>query len=330
MSGHLADVCSLEQLDIRTLGRYDVVSVSRPQANRRLLTLLARCGQLGIHTVADIDDLIFVPELADQSMLVTEGHASSDNVRASYTRHKLALQHFDEVTVSTHELARYRREQAPTQSIHVLANGLSQYWLDRNSLLSKAHPSKPKQLIYISGKRSQGQDLDSVKANITAFLHQHENSELSVTGAIQLDDWELTNEKLSQAVWADPMDLPLRICQGWANIAPYLNTPENKAKSHISFIESAAFGVPSICSPIDDITQHDVPGLLIADTEQQWNDALEKLLDATYYEKAQSALLHYAKEHCTAYVATQETLQRWLALNEQSENENFTALSRTG
>ncbi len=318
--GHLADVSTMDSLELNTLSRYDVVSVLRPDANRKTQQLLERCDKLGIHTVADFDDLIFNPSLTQNTKL-----------RRRFMRHALSAQQFDEVTVATEELARQRRIKEPSQPVHVLANGLSNFWLSLNSIVNDSEKGV-KRIAYLPGTRSHDADFAQVQGAIADFLSADKNAQygLNVVGPLTMDAASIPEDKVKRGHWIDYMDLPFLISDSWATIAPLQQTPFNQAKSHTKFIESAAFGTPIVCSATDDIARHDVDGLLIANTREEWLSAFEKLSDEAYYRHCQSTLREYVREHCMADGDVDALIARWESHTEQKQHEPITDLSKAG
>jgi len=325
-AGYLADVTSLDNIELVNLSRYDVVSVHRPSANPKLLKLLERCAKLGIRTVADVDVLEFDPSLAAESPKCQLKNSTVASIRATFMRHRLALQHFDEVSVATEELARARRAQAPSQPVYVAPNGLSNFWLSCNDKVKVTAPSK-KRLSYIAGSRGVEADFAVAEMAIDKFLKKYTDSEFNVVGPLDLSEATLNTSKVVRGAWTDYMNMPDELAQSWVSVSPQNSTAINYAKPHTKFIESAAFGVPIVCSPTSDLKRHDVAGLHLVENTKQWLQAFEALSDKTYYASCQKALYEYARDTCLATHSTQVLIERWSANNESTKDENLTTLS---
>lgn len=325
-AGHLADVTSLESIELVNLSRYDVVNVHRPTANPKLHKLLERCESLGIKTVADVDLLGFDPSLAEESTKAQLNSGSIAVVRKEFMRQQVALQSFDEVCVATEELARVRRLQAPNQTVYVAPNGLSNFWLSCNDKIQIQRPTS-KRIGYISGSRGGEADFAGAAKFINQFLKKTSDSELHVVGPLNLSDDLIEPSKVTRGAWTDFMNMPSELVKTWVNVAPLSNTSMNYAKPHTKFIESAAFGVPVVCSPTSDLKRHDVPGLHLVENTEQWLQAFEALSDKRYYESCQKALYEYVRDTCLASHSTQALIERWSANNENSKDENLTTLS---
>ena len=71
-------------------------------------------------------------------------------------------------------------------------------------------------------------------------------------------------------------------CQLHIGLAPLLNTPFNQGKSFIKFLDIAAMGGVGIYSnryPYTEVVRHEVNGLLVEDSPQAWQAAIEQLLN---------------------------------------------------
>jgi hypothetical protein len=128
-AGHLTDVSTLDAFDLKCVSRYDVISVRNPRASKKLTALLERCDAQNVRTVADLDELAFDPAFADKTPMAMDQTNSLEDIRTAFMRQAMALKQFDELTVATEELARQRRVKDPSQPVHVVRNGLSDFWL---------------------------------------------------------------------------------------------------------------------------------------------------------------------------------------------------------
>lgn len=325
-AGFIADVTELDKVDLINLSRYDVVSVHQPSASRNLLKLLEACDRIGIRTVADLDALEFEPSLAAESPLANLKNNSVAQVRATYMRQKLALQHFDEVSVATNGIGRIRRAQAPAQPVYTVQNGLSNFWLSYNDLI-KVKRQKSKRISYISSSHSFENEFSVAAVAIDQFLSMSTESEFNIIHALDLSDDEIEASTSPNTSYTDFMDMPRELSKSWACVAPLNKSRLNYAKPHTRFIEAAAFGVPTICSPTDDLKKHKVDGLHLVENEEQWLDALEQLSDDRYYEHCQQTLYEYARDTCLATHSVQVLIEQWNANQNRYEDETLTSLS---
>jgi len=325
-AGYLADVCTLDALSLVNLSRYDIISIHQPQASRKLLTVLERANKLNIKTVADLDCLEFDPLLAAESPKARLNTGSVATVRAAFMRQSLALKHFDEISVATEELARARRAQVPGQPVYVAPNGLSNYWLNSNDHIDIAAP-KTKRIGFFSDNRSMSIEFAEAARALSTYLQTTDNSDLYLVGPLTVPPGQLPESQIMRGAWVDFMDLPAALVKCRFKVTPHQSSAFNHAQPHTKFIEAAAFGVPTISSPTAELAKHDVPGLYIAQNNEQFLQGLKILSDDTYHQKCQKALYEYSRDCCLATQSADVLIRQWSAKHEEAENETLTRLS---
>lgn len=324
--GHLADVSTLEAIDLANLSRYDVVSVHRPDTSKKLLSVLERCSKLGIKTVADIDSLEFDPGLARQSSKCQLRNASLASVRAAFMSQQRSLGYFDEVSVATEELARARRAQDPSQCVYVVPNGLSNFWLSCNDKI-QVTISATKRISFFSSRSCVERDFAQASDAIAAFLKNTPSAQFNIVGPLDLDGTTINPAQTVRGAWTDFMNMPAELANTWVSISPLEKNGINYAKPHTKFIESAAFGIPLVCSPTADLERHNVPGLHLVESTKQWRTAFEELSDENYYRTCQKQLQEYARDCCLASHSAATLIEQWCANPETSNDETVTTLS---
>lgn len=309
--GHRADVSTLSELSFQCLDRYDIISVLRPRHGQRLQRLINLAHQKNIHLVADFDDLIFDPELANEAPLVVNGFSTIERVQQTFARHRKALKQFDEITVSTEPLRASVQQFVNDRPVTLLRNGLSRYWLahcenlqiEKNELMT---------LTYLPGSRSHDEDFRQVQGAIAEWLQTSTQHRLQMIGDITIDANVLPVKQVHRLPPVSYFALPAIIQSSTATIAPLVSNRFNQAKSHIKFIESAALGVPVICSANSDLQTHRVEGLHIADTINDWSLALHTLSNKPeYMNRTDATLRSYAHTHCTMQVTARDIISAW-------------------
>ena len=309
-NNHQAEVQSLANLRTTDLNRYDIVSCLRPVYCQKLQVVSDVCRNHGIHLVADFDDLIFDPAMAEVSPKVVNSQASVAHVQNQYIKHARSLPLFDELTVSTPALASAARKLSPHAGITILRNGLSAYWLQFAELARETLPDAIR-LSYLPGSRSHNRDFQLIAPPLKRCLESNPEAMLSLVGMIGLHGTTLPREQLHLTPWVDYYSLPELIAQSCVTLAPLLDTPFNFAKSHIKFIESAALGVPALCSPTSDLLEHVVEGLTVVKREYDWEQALSCAIDPDYRAACSDTLINYATRHCTAQAQCASLLRDW-------------------
>ncbi|MEM7256888.1 MAG: hypothetical protein AAF404_05820 [Pseudomonadota bacterium] len=314
-AGHRATVASLSELSLETLGRYDIISVLRPRAGRRLDQLLQHARQCGIYLVADFDDLIFDVSAAAQSPLVLNGFADEDTVSRGFARFARAARCFDEITVSTEPLAVAARRCFGAAGVHVVSNGLSPMWLQHadNHQCNEAAPGDGATLSYLPGTRSHDADFRSVQSAVSQWLASDAARRLKIVGELTLDHSVVNPRQVIQEPLVPYFQLPDKIRGSGITLAPLVSNQFNQAKSHIKFLESAAFGVPIVASPNADISQHrQVRGLVCAaDSTRDWLDAIEQASQVSRDETSCRKLSHYVRSEWVSTATSTSTIERW-------------------
>ena len=325
-AGHLADVTTLDQLQLVSLSRYDVVSIQQPSASRKLLNLLDRCKKQNIRTVADLDTLAFDPTLAPVSAKSRIQTHAEIAVKREFMLCNIALKEFDEVSVATEALAQRRREIAPSQPVYVAPTALSNYWLSCHDHLSLSTAST-KRIGYFPSSRGLCADFNVAAKSLSQYLKADDDRHLFLVGPLEISDEQFPTNKVERGAWVHHMDLPESLSACHANLLPHQDNSINYAQAHTSFIEAAAFGVPTISSATAQLAEHDVPGLFIAQTDEQWLDSLEALSDKEFYQHCQQSLYAYARKHCRASDSARILIKQWTAKKETTRNETTTRLS---
>ena len=318
-AGHRATVASLPEVMLPYLGRYDVISVLRPRAGARLNKLIRTARNAGIHLVADFDDLIFDVAAASESPLVLNGFADEKTVARGFDRFATAAQWFDEITVSTEPLAHAAHRCFAHLPVHVLANGLSLLWLKHaDDRLTDAAIARPAQvpaltLSYLPGTRSHDADFRSIQAQVARWLERDPARRLRIVGELNIDEAIVPAQQLTTESLVPFFQLPEKIQGADVTLAPLVDNKFNHAKSHIKFLESAAFGVPVVATPSADIRQHHpVPGLFCPASVSGWSEAIESATEFADETHARSHLMRYARERWTSVQTSASALDRWL------------------
>lgn len=309
-SGHNAEIASIDNLALNQLDNYDVVSMLRPTNSRRLDKILDTCQRLQILTIADFDDLLFSPDHADVSPAVLSQQSAVRPVRTKFQNHLDALRRFSHVTVATEPLKQHVNNMHSGAEVAILPNGLSRYWLGKNGHLDRKPATTGKKslkdgqtdaqtITYLPGSRSHNADFGSIASVLSEFLDNQPQLSLHIIGELDFDATVFDTSRLRRTPWVDYTRLPAITKNSLATIAPLEASEFNQCKSHIKFIESAAFGTPVIMSAIPDVTQHSpIDGLFTAKNTTDWKMGLHQLLETSDHLARRDKLQQYARTHC--------------------------------
>ena len=337
---HVADIGVMDVIDTDIIARYDVVVVLRPSMSRKLVKVANLCEEYGVVLIADYDDLIFSTDYADSSPQVRNGQATEEQIAELFRRHESAMSLFKLATTSTQELCWQMQEKHPAARVLHMPNGLSDFWLKYNSYVSKTNAIRYNliddndqyggAISYLPGTRSHDHDFATAVHQLANITNNHEHSSLNIVGALDFDESLFAEGSMKRGNWTDYMNLPGLIAKSWLTIAPLAPTIFNQSKSHIKFIESAAFGTPHISSNFPDVAQHSIDGLSIITAPEQWESEIARYRDQEYYNHCSDALRNYARRECMA----RESIPAFLSFIEQASqyqsHEDTVPLSQAG
>lgn len=309
-AGYRASVLSASSVTADHLHSFDIVSWLRPLANAHLFRLIDKAQARGILCVADLDDLIVNPDLADQSPAVINQFVNASHLRRRFSKHAAAVKCFDAITVSTSALAEQVSQLYPGKPIATVRNGLSDYWMQHVQTVSSHYPGL-QIASYLPGTRSHDEDLRSIAAALSRWLTGCRQRRLSIVGKLALDDTLRLSQQVAKEPWVDYYSLPSVISSCNCSLAPLSNTIFNQAKSHIKFIEAAAMGVPCVATPIQDFSDHNVQGLLLPTSQDLWLEALELAANPDFRIASEGNLRAYATDYCSAAIYATPLLQAW-------------------
>ncbi|WP_158774112.1 glycosyltransferase [Cobetia sp. L2A1] len=160
------------------------------------------------------------------------------------------------------------------------------------SLLTPPMLSSPDELSHFAevqwcigyhGTRAHRDDIAHLAPALSAVMQGHQDIQLEVMMGRHLPEALLDIPRLTA-----PDAMPWQEFQHYQatrrlqiGLAPLLDTPFNRGKSWIKFLDIAAMGGVGIYSrraPFTEIVEHGVDGLLVGDDPQEWQAAIERLL----------------------------------------------------
>lgn len=295
------------------LGCTDALVCLRPLGTAPFEQTVRCCARRGQAGAADFDDLLFDPALAAYSPLYRSGKMGLRAVAGRMRSYRRALEVFERFTVSTGPLAEHLRRLRPGCDIEVIPNALSPSWLAFGDALP-AIPTAPGTIRYFPGTTGHTHDFETVRQPLARFLRRHPQVRLEVVGRISVDASAFPAGQFAQREPVDFHLLPALIKSSWVTIAPLADNPFNECKSAIKLLESAAWGIPLVATPIPDMLVHGGHGVLFARTAEEWEDALERLLDADEHARVGAEGRTYVRVHGLAPALAERVLllyTRW-------------------
>ena len=283
--GHRTALLHLRQFPFSPA--FDVAIFHRPQRSWRLRFALGQAKRCGTMVLADLDDLIFDPDLAGFSPGVLNGLIPLAATRKTFLAHRRALTLFEGVTVATAPLAEHLRSLSPAARVAVLPNGVHHSWL---SLPPKnTRPPAEPVITYFPGTPSHDRDFAAIAAPLTEFLRRHSEARLRIAGPLRFE----IGARPGQIIHREkvPFDSFASLFQGaWVNLAPLEPTPFTRCKSALKVLEAGFWNVPTICSPSPDAARFEGAGAFAAAEPDAWLERLEYFRDPDRYRQATTGL----------------------------------------
>ena len=260
--------------------RFDVVVFHRPRCSLLWRSVLWWLRRQGTTLVADVDDLIFDTALAQHSPGVLNGLVGLPKMRKQFAEHAAALACFDQVTVSTQELAAHVHRCFPQAAVLVLPNAVHMTWraAGKNGGAQLRQPV----VTYFPGTRSHDRDFAVYRDGVEGFLAANANARLAVTGPLRF----AISARPGQVVHHDKVpfaDYAERVQSAWVNLAPLESTVFTRCKSALKILEAGFWGKPTVCSPLSDAQRFASAGAVFAADAPACCAALQALLVPAYY-----------------------------------------------
>lgn len=267
--------------------RFDGVIFHRPAYSMRLRLALLACRLAGVRVLADLDDLVADPFLAEMSPAVRNGILSLAVVRRQFARNASALALFPRITVSTEPLAGHVRAQFPDSGVAVVSNAVHRSW--RKLGLPSAGTPRERIITYLPGTRSHDRDFAQMADVMGVLLADHPELRLHVTGPLA---FEMT-ARAGQIVRADKVPFQQfheKYWSSWLNIAPLEPTPFTRCKSALKVMEAGFWGVPTVCSTNPDVERFVGAGAVPAESPDDWYRQIKSLMEPARYEAVTARL----------------------------------------
>ena len=241
-----------------------------------LFTKMIIAKKKGIKCIYEIDDDMFhMPEGFQKPY---------DFYRQPKVRQQMVdfMDNADALTVSTGELAKSLAFILPKKPIYVVENALDVCsWNDAFAKKSK------KNNITIGWMASGSHLIDTplVRDVLEIVMEKYPQVSMHFIGWIGFDSigLEQFKDRIIVEDWVSIESLPYAMQNFDINICPLIDNQFNRCKSGLKWMQGAALGIPSICSPLPpytEIIEDNVDGLL-ADSPESWLACLSEMIENT-------------------------------------------------
>ena len=264
-------------VDFNSLLEYRTVYVQRTH-DWESYYLLERLKKAGKRIVYDIDDDIFNIDKENPAFKVI----GRDEQMAAVACMKLA----NVVTVSTYNLQSIIRSATEGVEATIIPNAIhpDDGWIPTPLTGSQDGFKR----IFWQGGETHGEDWMECVDAVDAVLSERQDIRLVILGFlspvlykyVQRPAWKGKVEFLE---FRDPETYfqIMKFIRAEVGLAPLKDTPFNRSKSELKFVEYAAMGIPTVASDMDpyaNVIEHGVSGFLVQSPED-WYNAIVTCLD---------------------------------------------------
>ena len=246
------------------LEQFDVVIFQRP-SSERMVKWIEFCNSIGILTVGEIDDNLWVIHEQNPAYKVWN--------RQRLSGLEQCMRIVQMVTTTTQALADYLKPL--NSNVAVLPNMLpAEYWQVRQT-----ESSDGKIVIGWAGSTSHWPDLELIKSVMPQILNEYPKTEFHIAGLNRNPFPEHKRMKVVAPVHGE--DFALLLATFNIGLVPLINGMFNDCKSDLKYIEYAMVGLPVIASKVDAYERTVVNGQngFLARNTKDWLKYLKRLLD---------------------------------------------------
>lgn len=204
--------------------------------------------------IADIDDLIFLPE-AYQWIDSPDFHdpIRLKLYRENLERNQITLRHCDAILASTNFLAEQAKQLQKPVWVH--RNGFSLEMMSiAQSVQRKSQLAGDRVILgYASGTPTHDKDFAMIQPVLKKLLAEYPHLHLNLAGHLNKDySWENAAERVHRTPFVPWRMLPQILSTFSINLAPLrLDNPFSLSKSEIKYMEAGLLGIPTVASPTE-------------------------------------------------------------------------------
>ena len=263
------------------LHTHSLVIFYRVPAFANVKRMIHEADDLGLPHYFELDDLIFdLNDYAANPNLIGLDAETTKGLFQGAVLYRDALAQCRDVIASTPYLAE-RMQQVGGGTSVVIENALDAETLRSAESVRRRPPDGKVTIVYGSGTRTHDADFALIGNVLKRVAVENDNVEILLVGQLNPPETLLDIGDRLQRLPARPYPEYLALlATADIAVAPLIDANFNEAKSNIKFLEAAAMGVPSVCSPRSAFARavkHGTTGFL-ATTQDDWYTALTALV----------------------------------------------------
>lgn len=334
--GIMSNEVYFDKIDIKMVTKYRVFIFYRCVYTEEIGKFIEAAKKLNKVVLFDVDDLVIDKKYTDKiKFLDTMSEIERKEYDSGVERMGKTLRLCDAAITTTERLAKELGNYVPkvyinrnvasdemvllSKKVNYKRDELTKISMERAKCIKKLPAWKDAvrnkqeregviRMGYFSGSITHNDDVEIIIPVIKRVLKEHPEVQLHIVG--ELDVPAELNEFKSQIVarpFVDWKELPSLIGSVDINLAPLVNNIFNEAKSENKWVEAALVKVPTVASKVGafDIMMEDGVTGLLCTTEDEWCNALEKLIkDESYRNKIADQAYNYCLKNCTSIYAS--------------------------
>ena len=250
-----------------------------------VLEIMNLVKRAGLPILWEVDDIIFSgQDYATNQNLLDLDPELLRSVMSGVPLYRKALLACGAGLASTPGVAQAMR-RVGVDTVFLVENALDAETIRLGNELTATPASKVSEevvIIYGSGGKTHDADFSLVTSPLLAVLRTYRHVKLRVVGDLNLQEAFAELDEQVECIESLPFAEYMKLlAQSDVAICPVENTVFSDAKSNIKFLEAAAVGVPSICSPRSayQVALRDGKNGLFAEGEDEWILALTTLIE---------------------------------------------------
>jgi len=263
-----------------------VAVIFRCSGIHALEPILISLREHGVTLVADIDDIIFEPEIVDQIEDYRRRPRYEQTCFLDWVdgcRRVMAA--CQKGTTTTAFLA--SRMRHVVKEVAVIPNTVNEMQLQTASNILAASSGRDTSkerltILYLSGSKTHQRDFAQCAEALARFMRERRNVHFHLVGLLDLPPcFADLQGRIRHTPFVPYLDLLSLTAAADINIAPLENTSFNQAKSELKIFEAGLVQVPTIASPVNSYAEYVEDGVdgLLAEMEDEWFAAFGRLAD---------------------------------------------------